>query len=127
MTVIELHPGQRIPLTAYATLPDGYNVDFSTKFNWVSSSPVVATVTSNSSFSPRWVSTPLGGPGLPGLGDNRSALISALSVGTTTITCTGGPFTKVTTIVVTPTPLPTSIKIAAGDIFDPTQTQNHYD
>ena len=127
MAVIELHPGQKIPLTAYATLPDGYSIDFSVKFNWVSSNPAVAVATTNSSFPPRWVSTPLGGAGTPGLGDNRSTLISALSVGVATITCTGGALTRITTIVVTPTPLPTSIKIATGDIFDPDETQNHYD
>jgi len=102
---IQLSPGQKIGLSAHTLLADGYSPISvpGVIFSWVSSNPAVATVT----FNTKWVNS------------RSTAYIEALTLGTTTITCTGGAVSNTLIINVVSVPLPTSLQFAQSGVQDP--------
>lgn len=113
MSVITLNPGQKVGLSAHLLFPDdGYghpkvHAPIQThrfvssngeNFNWSSSNPSAATVAVNT----LWVN---GSP---------TAQITALAVGSTTISCTSGALTSNVTVNVVPDPDPSSLVITVG-------------
>ena len=97
MTVVTLNPGQVVGLAAHLLLPDGYSLAQG-PFTWTSSASAVATAVVNT----RWVN------------NQPTARIEALTIGTTTITCTSGSLNSTVTINVVSAPAPSSLVISVG-------------
>ena len=112
MVAITLSPGLQHPFTAIPVLPDGYTPAFGPVFTWTSSNPSVAAA----DFNTKWVN------------DHRNVMIRALSLGTSTITCTSGPLVGTIIVSVVPFPSPSMVKLGPGVVFNPaeSETQNFY-
>ena len=97
MTTITLNPGQVVGFTGNLVLPDGYTTSPGS-FTWSTNNSAVATVTTNT----RWVN------------NHPTARITAVALGSATITCTSGALSTQIIVNVTPELQPSSLVITVG-------------